>query len=692
MSDQGAGGGIESHMSTHRRQDSGEEPIPTEPAPETRNPPSESDSVTLSPPLQHLPRGSRKLSQSGSDRGTQVVGTPQGLSRNPSSCSTASNSRPHTEYLPGRTQGSDRSPQPPTGQNNDNTHTSPQLEPPVTKTTLSELDVHKIVHNPKLRHDINFDPELHFRPNLDGDKGRKKQEKANQFWNTLFEQLVLFVMDRETFHARYGYGDWCLPVLLRAIREIIETLVPQRDRELLNEGLNVELLMQQFNRGVADLEKLASWLSSVLKLHCAPMRDEWVDEMYQELSNGNRNNDMAELVKGMRSLLSVLEAMKLDVANHQIRCLRPVLIEDTVSFEQRFFIKKMESRKLSISQSRMWYQTARAEMERLYAGSPMPYLHAFGEMSVFFEALSRLVLPSTDLKVIPHTFIFDEDRLLKLRSDMHDSICLEICMRRYEELERLSRVTQMCAQVPSYASEEAAGNRLSGTFNFMAAGASRPSSLAFSDHGSNFSSPRTSGGFFAQPAPDSADSRSRASELYNSLLALLHTAAPASSPAERWKELAGAVALQILRYANAPTSLPGFENQLAACLDDLNSSIFREVESHFQQRLIAELARRVSEFKNLSGVALFSVATGGARVLGHGRSRDQSRARVIGLFGDQPRDPREEAGVDDIATRLAHLGILHWRVWAPLAYEGDIESELNAAAAVAAAAAQSAAL
>jgi hypothetical protein len=540
--------------------------------------------------------------------------------------------------------------------------------------------VQKIVHNPKLRHDINFDPELHFRPNLDGDKGRRKQEKANQFWNALFDQLMLFVTDRETFHARYGNEDWCLPVLLRAVRDIIETLVPQRDRELLNEGLNVELLMQQFNRGVADLEKLASWLASVLKLHCAPMRDEWVDEMYNELSNGNRNNDMTELVKGMRSLLSVLEAMKLDVANHQIRCLRPVLIEDTVHFEQRFFVKKIESRRLSVAQARMWYRQAQEYMDRLFAGSSMPYVQAFGDMSVFFEALSRLVLPSTGLKAIPSTFVFDEDRMLKLRSDMHDSICLEICMRKFEDLARLSSVTQLCARIPSYVSEDSANNRSSGDFNFMAAGASRPSSLAFSDRSSNFSSPRNSGGFFAQPAPDSADSRSRASELYSSLLALLQTAPAASSPAERWKGLAGPMALQILRFANAPTSLPGFENQLAACLDDVNCDIFRQVESHFQQRLIAELAKRVSEFKNLSGVALFSHATGG-RLPGQSRPFDRrgdQSQRASGLFTDQPREPREEAGIDDMAVRLAHLGVLHWRVWAPVAYEGDIEGELNA--------------
>lgn len=661
-------------MPTHRRQDSGEEPIPTEPAPETRNPPSEPDPQVLSPPPQDLPRGS--LSQNQSDQGARAVNAAPALSRNPSSCSTSSNAKPHHEYLTAHAQPPDQ-PSPPATCPDSAPDKTP-VEPPVTKATLSELDVQKIVHNPKLRHDINFDPELHFRPNLDGEKGKKKQDKANQFWTALLKQLTLFVTDRDSFHVRYGHGDWCLPSLLRAVREIIETLVPQRDRELLNEGLNVDLLMQQFDRGVADLEKLALWLASVLKLHCAPMRDEWVDDMYQELSEGNRSNNITELVKGMRSLLSVLEAMKLDVANHQIRCLRPVLIEDTVSFEQRYFVKKIELRKLTVAPSRMWYRAAQDHAERLYAESGMPHLQAFGETAVFFDALSRLVLPSTSLKAIPPTFIFDEDRMLKLRSDMHDSICLEICMRKFEDLDRLSRVTQMCRGTPSYVSDEPrTSSRLSGEFNFMAPISSRPSSFAESDRGSNFSSPRTSGTFFSQPAADPADSRSRASELYNSLVALLQTAPPTTSPSQRWRSLVGPMALQILRYANAPSSLPlaGFETQLAGFLGDATCELFCEVEDQFQQKLLADLAKRVSEFKNISGVALFSVATS-ARA--SSRPRDQSQ-RSSGMFGDAaaPRDPREEAGVEDMAVRLAHLGTLHWRVWAPLAYEGDIEGEIN---------------
>ncbi|KAK1774856.1 T-complex protein 11-domain-containing protein [Copromyces sp. CBS 386.78] len=706
MGEQGAGGGFESHLSTHRRQDStAEEPLPTETVPETRNPPQQAEQEDQI--MQEFSRVSRELVTDGgeSTASTPATETAPRLSRN---SSTSSNRQSSSEYFTAHAR--DRRPSPLSRSSSVPIAPKP-LEPPVTRATLSELDVSKIIHNPKLRHDINFDPELHFRPNLDGEKGKRKQEKANQFWNMLMEQLIQFVMDREGFYARYGTDDnWCLPALLKAAREIIETLVPQRDRDLLNDGLNVELLMQQFHRGVADLEKLAAWLSGVLKLHCAPMRDEWVDEMYNELSNGNSNNDMGELVKGMRNLLSVLEAMKLDVANHQIRCLRPVLIEDTVHFEQRFFIKKIQARKLNIAVAKQWYRNAVTAASIVYANIPSPHAQAFGETGTFFEALTHLVLPSTSTGTVPNTFLFDEERILKVRSDMYDNICLEICMRKYEDYESLSR--QFSSGVPAYLSEDngrTLSTRSSAEFNF-----SRPSSLTFSDRNSlssTASSPRSSAIFTpttgsCTPTPqDSAESRRKAQELYSSLLALLHTAPPASRPDYRWKSLAGAMALQILRFVNHPqASLAELEANLVRVLGDPTCEVFREVEAEFQQKLLGEVAVKVKEFRNLSGVGLFSRATGGkiqtpgTRAWNAGGAGDHLRtpgaSKVMGiqsLGGSEPtttsstsnsssnRDPREEAGVEDMATRVAHFGILHWRVWAQLAYVGDVESELESA-------------
>lgn len=52
----------------------------------------------------------------------------------------------------------------------------------------------------------------------------------------------------------------------------------------------------------------------------------------------------------------------------------------------------------------------------------------------FFKALVNFTLPSKASEPVPHTFLFDEDRIVKLRTDMLDAINLEICMALYRQL------------------------------------------------------------------------------------------------------------------------------------------------------------------------------------------------------------------------------------------------------------------
>ncbi|KAI7075326.1 hypothetical protein KC352_g42069, partial [Hortaea werneckii] len=65
------------------------------------------------------------------------------------------------------------------------------MVPPITAESLAELDMHRIINNPKLRHDVNFDRDLHFRPNLDGSKGRQKVKSAEQYWQALEGELFM---------------------------------------------------------------------------------------------------------------------------------------------------------------------------------------------------------------------------------------------------------------------------------------------------------------------------------------------------------------------------------------------------------------------------------------------------------------------------------------------------------------------
>jgi hypothetical protein len=566
------------------------------------------------------------------------------------------------------------------------------VEPPVTKGTLSELDVNKIVNNPKLRHDINFDPDLHFRPNLDGEKGRRKTEKANNFWDTMQIQLRDYLTNREQFENEIGDSEWCLPATLKAIRGILETLVPQRDRASVEETFNVELLMQQFRKGVADLVKLALWLSQLLKCHCAPMRDNWVDEMVTQLSNGDRNCDVTLLVAGMKNLLGVLEAMKLDVANHQIRCLRPLLIEDTVHFEQKFFMKKIAMGRVDIVGAHAWFKRANAlpEIPNLDA-----FTHSKGNTWDFMKALVNLTLPSKS-EIFPHTFLFDEERLIKLRSDMLDLINLEICMQLYRNLESQSRTQELrhaaSDDTPNGSFVSSPYDRpASPADNTMLSSPTVPLPHHFTkqnlaqerghfirhpsgrqiwvpkvDDGLNVSatsSPRSSPSSTAS-TPDtlpptplylSLPSSDSASQVRLSLLAILSS----SSTGDKWSSLSSSLALQILRSTTTPlTRLPQFESHLAFHLSNWRSRYYQEAEDRVLSQLFPALQQLIETYTPFTSLQIFEVAT-------TPRNGPSSISQANGL--------KEE--ISEIATRIAHIGILHWRVWAPLAYLVDPDAE-----------------
>ncbi|KAK7211055.1 hypothetical protein V2G26_018233 [Clonostachys chloroleuca] len=246
---------------------------------------------------------------------------------------------------------------------------------------------------------------------------------------------------------------------------------------------------------------------------------------------------------------------------------------------------------------------------------------------------------------------------------MHlDAINLDICMRLYEYLEKLGRLTSS-AQFQSYndTSSTASSRVPSGEFSFTASlSGSRPSSLGFSSAGSVTSSPRSSLAMPSYVDPDQHESRVKTQNLYQSLLALLHQAPHAANQAARWQAIAPSVALQIFRYTNAPSGmLPVFKEKLMNSLCRPDSQIHCEMEQKFQHKLLAELSNRVREFKGLSGVSLYSAATG---------ARAMPTNRMV--------EHDNEGGVEDMATRLAHVGILHWRVWAPLLYIEDVDEPM----------------
>jgi hypothetical protein len=194
--------------------------------------------------------------------------------------------------------------------------------PPITRQSLSELDVQNIITNIKLRHDVNFDRDLSFRPNLDGTKGQEKVKAAQRYWRALVAELELYTrlfrgtpplqeMDSASWSSVVQHAERRVPKIFQTIQDVLKSLVPDRDHSRVEEHLDVPMLMQEIERGVCDLVRLAEWMACLLKEHCAPMRDEWVDKMVSYTRMGVTQNKSESIVKGLCELLGILESMKL---------------------------------------------------------------------------------------------------------------------------------------------------------------------------------------------------------------------------------------------------------------------------------------------------------------------------------------------------------------------------------------------
>jgi hypothetical protein len=134
---------------------------------------------------------------------------------------------------------------------------------------------------------------------------------------------------------------------------------------------------------------------------------------------------------------------------------------------------------------------------------------------------------------------------------------------------------------------------------------------------------------------------------------------PSASAPDRWTSLAPSLALQILRSTRTPlTRLPYFESILGFHLSNPRSRLYQEAELRVLSQLYPALRRLVEAYTPLTGLQIFEAAT---------------VPNIVGGLGVPANGAREEIG--EIATRIAHIGMLHWRVWAPLAYLIDPDGE-----------------
>lgn len=303
--------------------------------------------------------------------------------------------------------------------------------PPINLLSLKEIDLHEILKNPQLRHDILFDPQLQFRPNLDGERGRRKKTIIEKYWSEVENECKQFFVAQPAAGAS-SPKITRLPVLFTTLRDILLSLLPVKDRVPVNEIMDIDLLVQQLSHGSFDFVAMAKWLGEVFKSHCAPMRDQWVSDMISKFQLAYEENSVDKLVQGLRTIFSILEAMKLDVANHQIRILRPVLIETAVDFERDYFNQLINHCKIDISDSLKWFY--RNYYKKIESPKEQDLTDIETMKTSIVSSIIDLLSCRNMASEFPSTLAFDHTRLVLLRADARQLVCVQLCVVLYKQL------------------------------------------------------------------------------------------------------------------------------------------------------------------------------------------------------------------------------------------------------------------
>jgi T-complex protein 11 len=201
-----------------------------------------------------------------------------------------------------------------------------QVEPPITRQSLRELDIEVIVDNFKLRHDVNFDRELQFQPDLDGNRGRAEHENRNAYWNAITAEIELYRIFIDpvgiqphqhglTVQDVLKYGLKRLPKLLEAIRDIINSILPESDQKAAVKVLDADTIGMSIREGIDLLPAAVIEVAKVLQRNCAPTRDSMIDDLLTSI----RQDDPKCISRSLQEMISVVEAMRIDSVKHKTK-------------------------------------------------------------------------------------------------------------------------------------------------------------------------------------------------------------------------------------------------------------------------------------------------------------------------------------------------------------------------------------
>ncbi|KAI7875958.1 Tcp11-domain-containing protein, partial [Lichtheimia hyalospora FSU 10163] len=257
------------------------------------------------------------------------------------------------------------------------------------------------ISNEQLAHDIILDPEF----KLERTNGIERQVTAtarHAFFDKLDEDLTQDVA---------GAHDTLLQVVADVRQQLLK-VAPRNEQEGIHSNLDLELMRQQLAAHVCDLDTKINWIISVMQRSCAPIRDDAIKSIHHR----SRTSEKLECI------VDILQDMALDLANVQLRALRPHLLSMAIDYGRSKFDETMATNNeaQSLPRTQQWLQEAynRLLSNNNNAGNAITSTASTPTYeSVFQDALINLLLsPKSAAEWSPETLRLDIARVVKFQN------------------------------------------------------------------------------------------------------------------------------------------------------------------------------------------------------------------------------------------------------------------------------------
>lgn len=256
--------------------------------------------------------------------------------------------------------------------------------------------------NEALAHELIMNPdfELSSDPNSIEQKVRTMAKKA--FFNKIREEL-----EAKQF-------SWVTGIVTDIKKQILDMLTTKGKLFVeITESLDAQLIQQQVEKNVFDFTQFVDFVTTRMLQLCAPIRDAEIRHI----------KELPDIVSQLESILTILDDMKLDLANFRLRSLRPHLLKQASEYEQNKFKAALEAKAITLDKTAKWLEDASKKTEDEAAARNPEKVDIPDNRprfdAIYFNALLSLFFSPEfhPREQLAETLMMDSDRILSYQNE-----------------------------------------------------------------------------------------------------------------------------------------------------------------------------------------------------------------------------------------------------------------------------------